>query len=95
MRSLFVRNPSAYVPIALSSLALAVLLAHLARNGIVHETDEGTAAHVFQLAMVLQVPIVAFFAIKWMPRAAAAAGGILALQIGAAFVTCAAVFFLT
>jgi hypothetical protein len=31
------------------------------------QADEGAAAHVWQLLMVGQVPIMAFFAIKWRP----------------------------
>ena len=47
---------------------LVMVVAFLARYGAVHEPDEGAAAHTFQLLMV-PVPIVAFFAIKWLPRA--------------------------
>ncbi len=94
MRALF-RYPSAYLPIAFSLFALIVVLAHVARHGAVHETDEGTAAHLFQLAMAGQVPIVAFFAITWLPRTFGAALGVLALQLAAAVAACASVFFLT
>ena len=46
----------------------AMVLGHAAMFGVVHEADEGTAVHIFQLLMVAQVPFVAFFAIKWLPR---------------------------
>jgi len=42
-----------------------MVLGHAAIYGIVHETDEGPAAHIFQILMAAQVPVVAFFAIKW------------------------------
>lgn len=32
------------------------------------EGDEGAAAHIFQLLLAAEVPIAAFFAIKWLPR---------------------------
>jgi len=32
----------------------------------VREADEGVAAHVFQLLMAGQIPIIAFFAFKWL-----------------------------
>jgi hypothetical protein len=79
----------------MSFAALALVLGHAAMFGIVHEADEGTAAHVFQLLMTAQVPVVAFFAIKWVPRTPRPALQILALQAGAALAAFAAVFFLT
>jgi len=58
------RQPSAYLPLMMSLAALGLVLVHAAIFGIVHEADEGTAAHIFQLLMVAQMPLVAFFAIK-------------------------------
>jgi hypothetical protein len=34
-----------------------MVLGHAAMFGVVHEADEGTAAHVFQLLMAAQVPL--------------------------------------
>ena len=62
------KHPSAYLPIAMSLAALGLVLGHAAVYGIVHEADEGAAAHIFQILMVAQVPIVAIFVIKWLPR---------------------------
>jgi hypothetical protein len=45
--------------------------------------------------MAAQVPIVAFFAIKWLPQAPSPTLYVLALQAGAGLAACAAVFFLT
>jgi len=81
--------------LAISLAALAIVLGHAAIFGVVHEADEGTAAHIFQLLMVAQVPIVAFFAVKWLPRAPRQTLQVLALQAGAALAAFAAVFFLT
>lgn len=52
------------------------------------------AAHLWQLLMAGQVPIVAFFAIKWAPQSPRQAVPILALQIGAALAAMAPVFLL-
>jgi hypothetical protein len=64
----------------MSLVALSMIPLHLARAGNVRETDEGTEAHVFQLLIVAEVPIVLFFASKWLPRFPRAAMGVLALQ---------------
>lgn len=90
-----IKQPSAFLPLAMSLAALALVLGHAAIFGVVHEADEGTAAHIFQLLMAAQVPIVAFFALKWLPRAPRQALQVLALQAGAALAAMAAVFFLT
>ena len=79
----------------MSVAALALVLVHAARFGVVHEADEGTSAHLFQILMAAQVPIVAFFALKWLPRAPRQALVVLALQAGAALAAFAGVFFLT
>ena len=89
------KKPSALIPIAMSFAALAMVVGHAAMFGIVHETDEGTPAHIFQLLIAAQIPVVAFFAIKWFPRAPGQTLQVLALQAGAAVAACAAVFFLT
>ena len=89
------KQPTAWVPVAMSLAALAIVLAHAAKYGVVHEADEGTAAHLWQLLMAAQVPLVAFFAIKWLPQTPKQALQVLALQAGAALASFAAVFFLT
>ena len=48
------KQPSALLPIAMSVAALAVVLGHIAIFGVVRETDEGTAAHLWQLLMAGQ-----------------------------------------
>lgn len=89
------KQPSAILPLAMSFAALTMVMVHAAIFGVVHEADEGTPAHIFQLLMVAQVPVVAFFAIKWLPRAPGKTLLVLALQVAAALAAIAAVFFLT
>jgi hypothetical protein len=90
-----IKQASAILPLAMSLTALTMVLGHVALFGIVREADEGTPAHIFQLLMVAQVPIVGFFAIKWLPQAPARALQVLALQAGAALATIAAVVVFT
>jgi hypothetical protein len=89
-----VRQPSAFLPLSMSLTALAVVLGHVAMFGVVREADEGTAAHIWQLLMAGQMPVLAFFAIKWLPRAPRQTLYVLALQAGAALTSMAPVFFL-
>ena len=86
------KRPSAFLPVAMSVAALATVLVHIAVFGVARQTDEGAAAHVFQLLMALQVPIVAFFAVKWVPRAPRQGLEVLALQAVAALAALAPVF---
>jgi hypothetical protein len=90
-----IRQPSAFLPVALSLVALALVLGHVALFGVVHQADEGTAAHLWQILMAVQVPIIAFFAIKYVPQKPKQALLVLALQMVALLTACAPVFFLT
>jgi len=87
-------KPSAWIPLAMSFAALALVLGHVALFGAVREADEGTAAHLWQILMAGQVPIVAFFAIKWLPQIPRQTLVILALQALAALAALAPVFLL-
>ncbi len=88
------KKPSAYLPVTMSVAALLLVLVFLARYGVVHEADEGTTAHLWQLLMALQVPIVLWFAANWLPRAPKPAIGVLGLQAGAGLAALAPVFLL-
>jgi|ERR1700687_80625 len=92
--SAIIRQPSAFLPVTMSLLALATLLVAFITGGLVRETDEGTAAHIWQLLMGGQMPIVAYFAIKWLPQAPRQALYVLALQVGIALAALAPVFIL-
>ncbi len=89
-----VKKPSAFLPLAMSLAAVATVLVHVAMFGVAREADEGTAAHVWQILMAAQIPIVAFFAIKWLPRSPRQALLVLAMQGVAALAALAPVFFL-
>ena len=89
-----IKRPSAFLPVAMSSAALVTLLVALSVGGAARETDEGTAAHIWQLLMGGQVPIVAYFAIRWLPQAPRQALYVLALQVAIALAAMAPVYLL-
>jgi len=95
MKVSLLKQPSAFLPVAMSLAALAIVLGHVAMFGIVHEADEGTAAHLFQIMMAGQLPIVAYFVVKWLPRTPRPALLVLALQAGAVLPAMASVYWLT
>jgi hypothetical protein len=89
-----IKQPSAFLPVAMSLAALVTLIVALAMGGVARETDEGTAAHIWQLLMGGQTPIVAYFAIKWLPQAPRQALYVLALQVALALAAMAPVYLL-
>ena len=88
------RRPSAFVPVAMSFTALAIVLVHIIMSGAAREVDEGTAAHLWQLLMAAQIPVIAFFAIRWLPQSPRAARPVVALQAVAALAGLAPVYLL-
>jgi hypothetical protein len=84
MDTAMLKNPSAWLPIAMSLAALAVVLGYLALHGSARQADEGATAHTWQLLMGGQLPIMAFFVIRWLPQSPRKAAPILALQLAAA-----------
>lgn len=88
------RRPSAFLPMTMSLAALGVVLFHILLFGTAREADEGTAAHIWQILMAAQVPIVIYFAFKWLPRSPAHAAIIVTLQVAAILAALAPVYFL-
>lgn len=88
-----VKKPSALVPMAMSLTALALVVGHIAVYGAAREADEGTTAHLWQILMGGQLPVLLFFAIKWLPKAPRQTFYVLALQAGAALASMAPVLY--
>ena len=88
------KRPSAVAPVLMSLGALATVLVYVALHGTARQADEGAAAHLWQLLIAGQLPIVAFFAIKWLPQAPKQALLVLALQAAAGLAALAPVYFL-
>lgn len=78
----------------MSLAALGLVLGHLAIYGGARQADEGAAAHLWQLLMAGQLPVIAFFAIKWLPRTPGQAMLVLGLQAAAIVAAAAPVFIL-
>jgi|RhiMetdeSRZDD1v2_1073273.scaffolds.fasta_scaffold22385_2 DNA-binding CsgD family transcriptional regulator len=91
---ILMKNPSAFLPLAMSLGALATIALFITLHGTAPQADEGAAAHIWQLLMAAQLPIILFFAIKWLPQSPRQAAPILALQVGAALTAMAPVFLL-
>jgi hypothetical protein len=89
------REPSAFLPLTMSAMAIAIVYGHAAMFGVVHESDEGTPAHIFQLLMVVQLPIILYFMVKWLPQAPRQSLPVIALQALAVIVAFTGVFLLT
>jgi hypothetical protein len=63
----------------MSLAGLALVLGHIMSGGG-READEGTGTRVWWLLMGGQLPVAAWFAITWLPRAPRSAPLILAVQ---------------
>ena len=90
------KRPSAFLPVVMSLAALAVIAVAFSRHGVTYyqqSTDEGTPAHLWQLLMGLQLPIVAFFALRWLPRAPRLAVLVLAIHVVAGLAALAPVYY--
>jgi hypothetical protein len=77
--TVLIRKPTAWLPMAMSLTAIAVLIVALA-TGAGREPDEGWAAHLFQLLIVLQLPLMAAFALRWWKAAPQPAIAVLLVQ---------------
>ena len=89
-----IKKPSAWLPMLLSLGMLALIACVWATAGLAREPDEGTPAHIFQLWLALEAILIAFFAIKWLPRSPKPALLILAVQLIAVLAACAPVRYL-
>ncbi|HEV7610610.1 MAG TPA: hypothetical protein VGO37_01900 [Steroidobacteraceae bacterium] len=89
------KKPSAFVPMLMSVTALALVLGNIVTSsGMVRESDEGATAHIWQLLMAGQLPLLLYFVFRWLPRLPRQALCVLAVQIGAALAAMTPVYFL-
>ena len=84
---------SAWLPLAISLLLLVLVLRSVAIHGVVGEADEGAGAHLFQLLMPVQLVVMGYFALTWLPRAPQRTLVVLALQVAAASAVFVAVYW--
>ena len=83
MNTATMRLPSAVAPLVMSLAALALVLGQIVTAGTAPQADEGAAAHLWQLLMAGQLPVVMYFAARWLPQRPRQALPVLALHVGA------------
>src|SRR5436305_14400740 len=88
------KHPIAFLPMAMSLMAVGVVLTHITFSGTARQPGEGTAAHLWQLLMAGQLPVVIVFAAKWLPQSSRYALAVLALQAATAVAAITPVYFL-
>jgi hypothetical protein len=74
------RAPSAWLPLAMSASAFAVLVSHLWVAGVAREADEGAAAHLWQLLVTGQLPVIAWCLLRGLAKAPKTAIPVLVTQ---------------
>ena len=89
-----IKSPGAWIPIAMSLAALAMILGYVAIFGIAQNEEEGAPARIFQLIMLAQLPIAGYFAIQWLSRRPMQTLVILTLQAIAWIIPIATVIWL-
>ena len=77
------KRPSAWIPIVLSLGIITMIAGFLTFIAVPSEPaqDEGVAAHLFQIWLVLEALMIPFFALTWLPRLPKEASFLLAAQI--------------
>jgi hypothetical protein len=88
------KQPGAWIPLAMSFVALAVVLGHVAMYGTARQADEGAAAHLWQLLMAVQIPVVLFFVVSRFGKNLQQTVLVLALQAVAYLAALAPVYLL-
>ncbi|MEZ2389069.1 hypothetical protein AB6813_05870 [bacterium RCC_150] len=91
--SQIIRHPSAWVPVAMSLAILIMIVATLISSGVSRQPDEGAAAHIFQIWLVVEVLAIAAFAVQWVPRRPKEALIVLAVQVSCALSACAPIWY--
>jgi len=88
------RRPSAFVPLAMSTVAACLVPEYLMRVGAVRQADEGTEAHIFQLLLIAQLPLIAYFAVTYLPKQPRQSVVVLTLQLLAGLAALSTVYYL-
>ena len=95
MENQSVKHVSGFAPIGMSIMAMTILFVSVALHRVQRGADEGAAAHIFQILMAVQVPIILFFAWKWGRRSVKQALPVLCLQMSLWAAAAASAYFLT
>ena len=92
--SMIASRMSAILPIIMSLTAFSAVMCHVVLYGTAREADEGAVAHIWQILMAGQLPLLLFFMVRWLPRAPKQSLCVLAAQAGAFLASLAPVFLL-
>jgi hypothetical protein len=90
----FLKRPSGFLPVTMSAGALGTILVAILTHGPAPQVDEGAAAHLWQLLMAAQRPIIGVFLFTGVRPSPRRGIPVLALQPVAALAAAAPVFFL-
>jgi hypothetical protein len=61
-------KPSAWMPLAFSLFALAIVVIHFVQSGHAQGGSAKTIVRVVELILLAQAPFVGFHAIRWLPE---------------------------
>ncbi len=74
------KKASALIPVGMSLTALMLVVLQVATHGLRPEPDKGATAHIYQLLVVGQVPVVAYFLLRWFRSAPRQAARVVVVQ---------------
>jgi len=93
-RSSPLKHWSGWLPIAIAVFLLVLAMRYVAVYGPLRQADEGTEAHLFQILMPVQLAVVAYHALTWLPRAPRETLAVLGLQTVATAAVFATVYWI-
>jgi len=59
------KKASARIPVVMSLTALLLVAVQVAIHGLSPEPDEGALAHLYQMLLLGQIPVIAYFGLRW------------------------------
>jgi len=75
------KPPAAWFPLLMSAASCAVVTLVISGAGAVRDLDEGVAAHVWQLLVIGQVPLIAWSFFRRWPQSRQTACAVLAVHM--------------
>jgi hypothetical protein len=78
------KQPSAFIPVAMSGAALLLVVAYAAVFGVHRLPDDGVVNICFQILLGAQLPVILFLVVRFLRRAPKETILVLAYQMAAA-----------
>ena len=91
----WLKSPSAFVPVAMSLIALLLVVLHAAIFGITHQSDSSPVSLIFEIVMTAQLPVILFLAVTRLRSDPKPTVRILLVQAAAGFIAICADILLT